>query len=582
MNLFFIILTTLKLSHCSDIFKIYNTLPYCSYPYAHVNYASLQGYGATKRLPAYQGCNVNSMPSLTYKSDYDETYVLVPSTKKDATPAGSITKVKVSCSVSSCATNQYKLNNKCVQCPIDMPRSNAGSSSINNCFSCPGGTSLPHPLATVCTLSDDFLPISRSKGWRVWVPEYQTVSKIRWGVKLLEFYATSDCSGSAYIPNGIAINSRNFGTAPDLAFSDSAGAWSGKADNDGAIWVGMTFSAVKSVQCVKLVCTSNSVTEVRVQALVGNSEDSWANVWVQKDLDTAKNVEQILSFEHPPTVPPTEPPTKYPTESPTKEPTSEPTKHPTATPSTSSSPTSLPTEAPTKRPTEQLTNFSTNYPTRVPTKEPTRQLTQRPTETPTSEPTISPTQKPTKVSTSVSTSEPTISPTQDPTKTPTDFPTTKMPTASPTKSVVPSFAPTERECKENKDDKFLKKVRQQKNKVVLKTCSWLGEQEESIRQNLCSKSREFQDFKPAWKVCPITCQFCIQCVDNDDQKFLSRMKSNGKPEKKDCAWLRSKSSYKKSIVCNRNESFRRFQPARNTCYATCNSCPGWIVDAPNS
>jgi len=501
MNLFFIILTTLKLSHCSDIFKIYNTLPYCSYPYAHVNYASLQGYGATKRLPAYQGCNVNSMPSLTYKSDYDETYVLVPSTKKDATPAGSITKVKVSCSVSSCATNQYKLNNKCVQCPIDMPRSNAGSSSINNCFSCPGGTSLPHPLATVCTLSDDFLPISRSKGWRVWVPEYQTVSKIRWGVKLLEFYATSDCSGSAYIPNGIAINSRNFGTAPDLAFSDSAGAWSGKADNDGAIWVGMTFSAVKSVQCVKLVCTSNSVTEVRVQALVGNSEDSWANVWVQKDLDTAKNVEQILSFEHPPTVPPTEPPTKYPTESPTKEPTSEPTKHPTATPSTSSSPT--------------VTNIS-NSPTEYPTP----------------------------------------SPTEYPTPSPID----------------------EGGCVENKKSYFLKNIRE--GASIIKTCQWLGKKPTKVINRLCRKTLELGDYKPAQLMCPKTCDTCSIigniCEDNDSIGFLLRtlVSAGGEitPKKRDCKWLRGLPSKRQSNVCTFTESYGIFEPAKNVCRETCDTC----------
>mmetsp|Transcript_18375 Transcript_18375/g.22495 ORF Transcript_18375/g.22495 Transcript_18375/m.22495 type:complete len:983 (-) Transcript_18375:152-3100(-) len=451
---------------------------YDSYPYAHINYDSLSGYGAMKRLPAYKTCTLTSMHSLQYQSDYDETYVLIPSTKVADTPAGSITKVNISCSVSRCANNQYKLNGKCSQCPEDRPRSNTGSTSISNCFACPVGTSLTHPLATICTLSDDFSPIKASKGWRLWAPDYHTTSGNRWGVKLMEFYETMDCSGTPYNPRGNAINSNNFGTSPDLVFSDDSSVWTGKKDSDGAIWIGMLFFQEKSVQCVKLVCTNNSVREVRVQALVGNG-NNWQNVWIEKNLDTTKDAELIISFERPPT-----PPTKSPTKSPTKE------------------PSLLTTKAPTKVPTVAL-------PISNPIKEPSRH-----------------------------------------------------PIESPT--IMSS-------CDEDEEDIFVRTIKG--NRAVLKTCRWLSEKDDvTLVDKLCKKNEGFGIYKPANEMCPVTCNICT-CEDHETGKFLLKTieSANGavKAQKRDCSWLRSKSSYKKSVVCARTESYRNIEPAMNVCRATC-------------
>jgi hypothetical protein len=256
---------------------------------------------------------MNKMATLQYDADYDNTYILIPS-KSDATQ----TNVEVSCSISKCARNQYKLDFRCIQCPDEKPRSNPSSTGIHKCFSCPPGTALPHPLADVCTLSDSFFPITRSTGWRIWAPIYHTLSENRWSVKELKFYPTSDCSGQNYNPVGEAVDSGNFDTSPQVLFDESS-SWSGKSDSDGAIWVGMTFSVEKFVQCVKVVNSSFSVSEIRVQALRGNE---WLNVWVEKDFSSSSNVDIVMIFDHPPTPFPTTSPTAEPTTSPTKEPTS--------------------------------------------------------------------------------------------------------------------------------------------------------------------------------------------------------------------------------------------------------------------
>ncbi len=290
-------------------------------------------------LTASQGCN-----SLKYQSEYDSTYIYIPDK-----PVSETISIQVSCAIKKCAQNQYKLNGQCMQCPDDKPRASIGSTSILKCFSCPPGTDIPHHLSDTCTLSDKFGPFAWSNGWRIWVPEYHTISGSRWGVKLLEFYSTQDCTGTPYEPKGEAVDSDNFGTPPETVFN-GLGAWSGKQGNDGSIWLGMVFAGRKLVQCVKVVNTSNSVKEIRVQALV---KGQWRNTLVQKDLDLNSNIELILSFDHPPTSAPTQNPTPMPTSEPTKRPTRTPTKPPTKRPTISPAPTGKPVinvPVPTKSP----------------------------------------------------------------------------------------------------------------------------------------------------------------------------------------------------------------------------------------
>ena len=253
------------------------------------------------RLQAEQGCKTTKMPSLQYTSDFDFTYILIPPTS-----AASSTSIELSCWTSTCTTNQYKSNGKCLRCPDHTPRSSAGSTKLSDCFGCGAGLSLPHPLATSCTISETFLPISSSNGWRVWAPDFHTINPDRWGMKKIEFYSDDECDGTPLNMNGEAIDSDNYGNGPDSAFNDNTDVWTGKKDSTGAFWIGMRFDNKRTVKCVKLKSTANSVREVRVQALLNNV---WNNVWIQKDLDTTGSAEVFLSMIHPPTSAPTMQPT---------------------------------------------------------------------------------------------------------------------------------------------------------------------------------------------------------------------------------------------------------------------------------
>ncbi len=249
-------------------------------------------------LQSDQGCSTSKMSSLQYSSDFDNTYILVPPT---STSPGSTTSVELSCWVSTCAANQYKSFDKCVKCPDLTPRSNEGTNSVDKCFRCDPGLSLPHPLSTTCAISDKILSISSSKGWRVWAPDFHAVNPDRWELSKIEFYSDFTCSGSFIEPVGEAIDSGNYGSGPEGAFL-AADVWDGKKDNTGVFWVGMKFDENKLVQCVKVISTENSVKEIRVQAL---RADGWYNTWIQKELDTTSSVELILSLEHSPTTAPT-------------------------------------------------------------------------------------------------------------------------------------------------------------------------------------------------------------------------------------------------------------------------------------
>ena len=274
---------------------------YDRYPKSPLDFGSHEAYGSMARLRAEQGCTTRRMPSLQYTSDFDFTYILI-----SPTSATSRTFIELSCSTSTCARNQYKSNAKCLRCPDETPRSSAGSTKLSDCFRCGAGLSLPHPLATSCTISETYLPISLSHGWRVWAPDFHTVNPERWGMKKIEFHSSNECNGTPLNVNGEAIDSNNYGNGPDNAFNDNPDVWTGKKDSSGAFWIGMRFDNKRKVQCVKLNSTANSVREVRVQALINNV---WNNVWIQKNLDTSGSSAVILSIIHPPTSAPTMQPT---------------------------------------------------------------------------------------------------------------------------------------------------------------------------------------------------------------------------------------------------------------------------------
>jgi len=92
-----------------------------------------------------------SAQSMSYRALFGEIYNVIPvnSWAED----GDTVVATFSCRAWSCLPNEYKTNDKCNKCPADY-RSNAGASSILQCWACPVETYLSHPHATECSLDN--------------------------------------------------------------------------------------------------------------------------------------------------------------------------------------------------------------------------------------------------------------------------------------------------------------------------------------------------------------------------------------------------------------------------------------------
>jgi hypothetical protein len=92
-----------------------------------------------------------SVESMSYSALFGEVYTVVPANRwaKDEDKV----VVTFSCKVSSCLPNEYNTNGECNKCPVDH-RSNAGATSVSQCWACAAGTYLAHPHATECSLDN--------------------------------------------------------------------------------------------------------------------------------------------------------------------------------------------------------------------------------------------------------------------------------------------------------------------------------------------------------------------------------------------------------------------------------------------
>jgi len=63
------------------------------------------------------------------------------------------------------------------------------------------------------------------------------------------------------------------------------------------------------------------------------------------------------------------------------------------------------------------------------------------------------------------------------------------------------------------------------------------------------------------------------CVEDGATKFVKKVKKNKKGEKKaikkKCDWLAKKNKKKQKKFCSKTNSFKGFEPARNSCFKTC-------------
>merc|ERR1711971_1471416 len=165
----------------------------------------------------------------------------------------------------------------------------------SSCTSCIEGFTLTHELDSECSVSQDYKKITSSKGWRVWTTNTQTDSWHSWDVLEIEFYDTIDCSGEI-IPNSDEYSvsgSANSYYGPHQAFGGD-GLWGGRRDSDDLFYIGMMYDSEVQLKCVKLfISDSNKWTsEVRIQAY-NESENSWENAWIEKNLNSTETVNVI-------------------------------------------------------------------------------------------------------------------------------------------------------------------------------------------------------------------------------------------------------------------------------------------------
>ena len=234
---------------------------YDRYPISPIEFSAPAGYGAFKSLSESSCSN-----SVKYVAVHNEAWVLIKSE--------SSLVADVSCVVDKCQQNQKKENMKCLPC----------EKSDTNCQKCPDGMEF---VISTCILTQTVKPITRSKKWRIFSPEYHTERGWLWDVLDLNFYSNVDCTGSK-ANNGTAIDSSHYDANgfydPGRAFdSFDWSMWGGRANN-GKFWLGMEFESLREVRCVSLLDGKDSgVTELRVQAWESDT-NSWQNVKIVKNL----------------------------------------------------------------------------------------------------------------------------------------------------------------------------------------------------------------------------------------------------------------------------------------------------------
>jgi len=125
-------------------------------------------------------------------------------------------------------------------------------------------------------------------------------------------------------------------------------------------------------------------------------------------------------------------------------------------------------------------------------------------------------------------------------------------------------------CTENKDDTFLLK-KTKKGKPSIQNCSWLASKSKKWKKRIC-RNRVDHDgvLAPAQEVCQITCDSCDICHQNGRTKFVRKIRSNGTPILKRCAWLSTRTNSKKNELCETlTKSHGGYGPPRDACPVEC-------------
>ena len=149
------------------------------------------------------------------------------------------------------------------------------------------------------------MPVA-STSWRLWSQTSELVENsdmvhLSWDVAFIQFFPTTDCSGTPIPIIGTAIHSGSYNMAdpatfdllgPHNAFSPGNDPfWGGRPDANGEYYIGMAFDTSHAVQCVKLdnKYSASYVNTVRVQAWNVNT-NTWDTIFSKTNLVQTGNV----------------------------------------------------------------------------------------------------------------------------------------------------------------------------------------------------------------------------------------------------------------------------------------------------
>merc|ERR1711935_1233670 len=125
---------------------------------------------------------------------------------------------------------------------------------------------------------------------------------------------------------------------------------------------------------------------------------------------------------------------------------------------------------------------------------------------------------------------------------------------NPTKSPVsPTKSPVKIDgCEEVGKTKWLFKVKS--NGVKTKNCNWLKNKESKEITKFCKSKKSNTEFDTPKQACPITCYTCgDNCNDDQEAKFVFKLRKNGEALYENCGWLKKKMTKKKKQaikICN--------------------------------
>ncbi len=172
------------------------------------------------------------------------------------------------------------------------------------------------------------------------------------------------------------------------------------------------------------------------------------------------------------------------------------------------------------------------------------------------------------------------------------------PPSSERPSAIPSSQPSS--CPDDPSAYFLLKLTDSGFKIK-KQCTWLQDQDDREKDEICSNTIGKNKLRPAREVCMNTCGTCNSmspnqapsplpinpqpsppsCHEDPDEHFFLKIGNNGFNIQKQCSWLRDLTDSEKDGICANTRGKGVLKPAREICPNTCGTCYQSCFDDPS-